>query len=322
MFDKTKREFVDQEQKVLSSKGLKNQIKDLEKYEKTLDKLQQKGIGENLMSKILGMDSEEGAEFAEMLNKMSSKELKSYSENYDNLIKKSEEMSSKYYDSQITKLEEDFTKKYKAVLGKVPEDVELIGQDTIQGFIDGLNSKSEESEGAIKTLFDNLIKDTKETLGVHSPSTVYYEIGENVVDGMVNGITDSKTKIVNTFSDLGTKTGQSFIDSFKIKFQSLMDSLSKTTFPMIYMASNVSGSLKTPIIGSETNNKDANDNKNNNAMYSSNNGLTKADVVSAIKEAQPDGDIVFKVNETEFGRVARSSLNLLAKSSGNMGLKV
>ena len=101
-----------------------------------------------------------------------------------------------------------------------------------------------------------------------------------------------------------------------------MDSLSQTTFPIISMASNVSGSLKTPIIGSEVNNKNANNNQNNNATYSSNNGLTKADVVSAIKEAQPDGDIVFKVNETEFGRVARSSLNLLAKSSGNMGLKV
>ena len=322
VFDKTKREFVDQEQKVLSSKGLKNQIKDLEKYEKTLDKLQQKGIGENLMSKILGMDSEEGAEFAEMLNKMSSKELKNYSENYDNLIKKSEEMSSKYYDSQITKLEEDFTSKYKAVLKKVPEDVELVGQDTIQGFIDGLNSKSEESEGAVKTLFDNLIKDTKEVLGVHSPSTVYYEIGENVMDGLVNGVSENETKIIDTFSSLGTKTGQSFIDSFNIKFQSLMDSLSQTTFPIISMASNVSGSLKTPIIGSEVNNKNANNNQNNNATYSSNNGLTKADVVSAIKEAQPDGDIVFKVNETEFGRVARSSLNLLAKSSGNMGLKV
>lgn len=322
VFDKTKREFVDQEEKVLSSKGLKNQIKDLEKYEKTLDKLQQKGIGKNLMSKILGMDSEKGAEFAEMLNKMSSKELKNYSENYDNLIKKSEEMSSKYYDSQISKLEEDFTNKYKAVLDKVPKDVELVGQDTIQGFIDGLNSKSEESEGAIKTLFDNLIKDTKETLGVHSPSTVYYEIGENVMSGLVNGVSDNETKIIDTFSSLGTKTGQSFIDSFNIKFQSLMDSLSQTTFPIISMASNVSGSLKTPIIGSETNNKNANDNKNNNAMYSSDNVLTKADVVSAIKEAQPDGDIVLKVNESEFGRVARSSLNLLAKSSGNMGLKV
>lgn len=322
VFDKTKREFVDQEEKALSSKGLKNQIKDLEKYEKTLDKLQQKGIGKNLMSKILGMDSEEGAEFAKMLNKISSKELKNYSENYDNLIKKSEEMSSKYYDSQIAKLEEDFTKKYKAVLYKVPKDIELVGQDTIQGFIDGLNSKSEESEGAIKTLFDNLIKDTKETLGVHSPSTVYYEIGENVMSGLVNGVSDNETKIIDTFSSLGTKTGQSFIDSFNIKFQSLMDSLSQTTFPIISMASNVSGSLKTPIIGSEVNNKNANNNQNNNVAYSNNNGLTKADVISAIKEAQPDGDIVLKVNESEFGRVARSSLNLLAKSSGNMGLKV
>lgn len=324
VFDKTKREFVEQEEKVLSSKALKNQVKELEKYEKTLDKLQQKGIGENLMSKILGMDADEGADFAEMLNKMSSKELKNYSENYDKLIEKSEEVSSKYYDSQITKLEEDFTSKYKAVLSKVPQNVELVGQETVQGFIDGLNSKSEESEGAIKTLFDNLIKDTKETLGIHSPSTVYYEIGENIMVGLANGVDDSEIKIIDKFASLGEKTGQSFVDSFNVKFQSLLDSLSKTTFPIISMASDISGSLKTPIMYSEANNGNMNNaqNNSNSLAYESNDNLTKNDIISAIKEAQPDGDIVFKVDEFEFGRVARSSLNLLAKSSGKMGLMV
>ena len=56
---------------------------------------------------------------------------------------------------------------------------------------------------------------------MHNPSTVYYEIGENVMSGLVNGVNDNETKIIDTFSSLGTKTGQSFIDSFKIKFQSL-----------------------------------------------------------------------------------------------------
>ena len=51
-------------------------------------------------------------------------------------------------------------------------------------------------------------------------------------------------------------------------------------------------------------------------------GLTKADVVSAIKEAVPDGNVILKVDESEFGRVSRSSLNLLAQQQGTMDLRV
>ena len=90
------------------------------------------------------------------------------------------------------------------------------------------------------------------------------------------------------------------------------------------MASDVSGSLKTPIMYSEANNGNMNNaqNNSNSLAYESNDNLTKNDIISAIKEAQPDGDIVFKVDEFELGRVARSSVNLLAKSSGKMGLMV
>lgn len=322
VFDKTKRAFVDQEEKVMSSKALKNQLKDLDKYEKTLDKLQQKGISENLMSKILGMDTEKGVEFANMLDKMSSKEFKKYNDTYDDIIAKSEEVSSKYYDEQIKSLEEDFTSKYKATLLKLPKDVELIGEDTIQGFIDGLQSKSEDSEGAIKGFFDTIIGDTKTTLGVHSPSTVYYEIGENVMAGLVNGISDNTEKIVNAFSDLGTKTGTAFIEKFNAQFQMLMGTLSNPIPATITnMAYTVSGSLNTPTIpfgGNQSNKQQNNSDTTTTTVY---NPLTKEDVVSAIKEAQPDGDVVFKINEFEFGRIARNSLNSLARSSGKMGLK-
>lgn len=322
VFDKTKMAFVDQEEKALSSKALKNQLKDLDKYEKTLDKLQKKGISENLMSKILGMDTEKGAEFANMLDKMSSKEFKKYNDTYDNIVAKSEEISSKYYDDQIKSLEEDFTSKYKATLLKLPKDVELIGEDTIQGFIDGLQSKSEDSEGAIKGFFDMIIGDTKTTLGVHSPSTVYYEIGENVMAGLVNGISDNTEKIVNAFSDLGTKTGTAFIEKFNAQFQMLMGTLSNPIPATITnMAYTVSGSLNTPTIpfgGNQSNNQQNNSDTATTTVY---NPLTKEDVVSAIKEAQPDGDVVFKINEFEFGRIARNSLNSIARSSGKMGLK-
>ena len=56
--------------------------------------------------------------------------------------------------------------------------------------------------------------------------------------------------------------------------------------------------------------------------YYGGSGLTKADVVSAIKEAQPDGDIVLEIDETEFARVSRAALNSYAQSSGNLNLRV
>ena len=87
------------------------------------------------------------------------------------------------------------------------------------------------------------------------------------------------------------------------------------------MAYTVSGSLNTPTIpfgGNQSNKQQNNSDTTTTTVY---NPLTKEDVVSAIKEAQPDGDVVFKINEFEFGRIARNSLNSLARSSGKMGLK-
>lgn len=322
VFDKTKRQFVEQEEKALSSKALKNQLKDLDKYEKTLDKLQKKGISENLMAEILGMDTEKGAEFASMLDKMSSKELQKYSETYDDIVEKSKEVSSKYYDEQITALEQDFTSKYKAALLELPKGVELVGKNTIQGFIDGLQSKSDESEGAIKGWLDTMIGDTKTALGVHSPSTVYYEIGENVIAGLVNGISDGETNLVNTFADLGTKTGTAFVEKFKSQFQMLMDTLSNPIPSYISnMAYQIAGGLNTPTVSFGAN-QSQNQQNNTDTIITTSSSLTKADVVSAIKEAQPDGDVILKINEFEFARVARNSLNALASSSGNMGLRV
>ena len=173
----------------------------------------------------------------------------------------------------------------------------------------------------VESMID-IIDKTKSTLGVHSPSTVYYEIGENVIDGMVNGITDGKTKIVNTFSDLGTQTGKTFIEKFNAELQNIFSSFSAITSPVFSAAAGVAGSLNTQI---PVNNNQANSgliNPQNGTINYSYNSLTKSDVVSAIKEAQPDGDVILKVNDAEFGRIARSSLNTLAKSSGNMGLKV
>lgn len=79
--------------------------------------------------------------------------------------------------------------------GKIPS---LVGK----GITDNMNS----STSAITSLADNLVRNFKTALGIHSPSRVFEELGGFVMDGLVNGLSDGN------LSSLGQKVFSEFGD--------------------------------------------------------------------------------------------------------------
>lgn len=79
--------------------------------------------------------------------------------------------------------------------GKIPS---LVGK----GITDNMNS----STSAINSLADNLVRNFKTALGIHSPSRVFEELGGFVMDGLVNGLSDGN------LSSLGQKVFSEFGD--------------------------------------------------------------------------------------------------------------
>lgn len=319
VWDATKGAFVDKEVTEVSSKALKKQSKELDDYLKTLDKLKAKGISDELMSKILGMDPEQAAEFAKGLDKMSATELATYDTTYQGIIEKSTAFAEQYYSDQLDKAK-TFTDSELEVIGTLPEGFEKVGQDSIDGFIQGLEDKKDDSNEALNTWLNGVIAESKNTLGVHSPSTVYAEIGENLVQGLIEGVTNLTNSVTNTFATLGELAGNAFRDRFQLIWDGVINSVKNSLasiFAWMDGTSTMSTGTLTPMSATAPN---ALTQSLVGSAYTPN--LTKAEIVSAIQEAMPSGDVVFTVGEHEFGRISRSSLNTLGIESGDMGLKV
>lgn len=64
-----------------------------------------------------------------------------------------------------------------------------IGKNLIQGFIDGVNNMIETAKNAVANVGNAVIDKVKNVLGIHSPSTVFAEIGGYIDQGLANGIT-------------------------------------------------------------------------------------------------------------------------------------
>lgn len=76
------------------------------------------------------------------------------------------------------------------------------GKDIIQQFIDGIKEKIDSGVETIKNFADQLVNKFKEILGIQSPSTVFKDIGKNILQGLINGLnSDSLLSFANNMLD-------------------------------------------------------------------------------------------------------------------------
>ena len=148
------------------------------------------------------------------------------------------------------------------------EDMKEIGPDIIEGLQNGL---LDGAEGIVKFLQDlgtKIIEAICAVLGIHSPSTVFFEIGTNIVRGLCNGIRYLSDEVSGVIYDLveDIKYALSGIDwgvvlpvagavgSFAILYQ-MTDALqgfaqaAKDFASPMKSISNLGGSLKTTVDG-------------------------------------------------------------------------
>ena len=75
----------------------------------------------------------------------------------------------------------------------------------IQGLVNGLKSGIKAVASIIKELAVTILDTIKGILGIHSPSTAFYDIGKNVILGLFNGIKDFITMIYDLIMSIGGK---------------------------------------------------------------------------------------------------------------------
>ena len=90
-----------------------------------------------------------------------------------------------------------------------------IGKNLIQGLIDGVNNMIETAKNAVAKVGNAVIDKVKNVLGIHSPSTVFAEIGGYIDQGLANGIAAAASYVAAAM--------QGVVDAVQEKGQALID---------------------------------------------------------------------------------------------------
>lgn len=128
--------------------------------------------------------------------------------NYDWFENFGDNMSSKDFSGV---LEGVVSKATKDVKGYTKTKMKAVGKQAPAGMREGVNDKLSLATGAVGNMANKMLSKARETLGVHSPSTKFKEIGGYVVEGMKGGIKDKWSN----FSEFWKEKHDSILGRFK-----------------------------------------------------------------------------------------------------------
>lgn len=83
------------------------------------------------------------------------------------------------------------------------KEADNIGLYIIQGLLNGLTNGVKGVVEFFKAIGTKIIEAICSVLGIHSPSTEFFEIGQNIIQGLVNGLQNGFSWVWNTISSLG-----------------------------------------------------------------------------------------------------------------------
>ena len=113
---------------------------------------------------------------------------------------------SQYVSEGMKKISE-FIRNFASGLDKAKDQMVTIGGNLLTGLRNGIVQKANEALGAVKQAATNVVNTVKGVFGVHSPSKVFEEIGENLMEGLAVGI-DENGDTVETAINALSKNGK------------------------------------------------------------------------------------------------------------------
>ena len=164
-----------------------SQNRAIKQYAANINKLK-KLLPESMMDEILGMSRANGLAYTTELLKKSTAEIKAYGKQYSVVMGTSSKVASSYYSGRLTALQKSYAADLKKIYADAQKDMDGIGKNVVQGLIDGMKSKKGALDAAGKSLAKAVEDAFKKQLGIHSPSTVMTDAGEDTGQGVINGI--------------------------------------------------------------------------------------------------------------------------------------
>ena len=115
------------------------------------------------------------------------------------------------------------------------EEMKSIGSNLFQGLKAGIANKVNEIGQEVSSWASGLLSDVKSFFGIHSPSTVFAGIGENLMLGLSKGLEDAEPAVAKAMDDINNMTADSMQSTIDVS-ASGVDSIMRSSASVNYKA--------------------------------------------------------------------------------------
>lgn len=126
-------------------------------------------------------------------------------------ILKALDVISKWRERMVAFVVVEIPKIISSIVGefkKLPDELRKLGKFIWDGLINGLKDAWSTVTNGIKSFTDGFVNGFKDALGIHSPSTVFAEIGGYIVQGLANGINAASPYVEQALTNLANAVQQ------------------------------------------------------------------------------------------------------------------
>lgn len=185
----------------LALEDINKNIDAIERYDEALTALKERGASDEFMQQVTGLGVEEGTKFAEKLTKLPDDAFDSYTAAWQEQQDLAKAVAAKFYQDQLETLESEFSGKLDETLESVPTLLTGIGQDSIQGMINGMYSKSGALSAAASEIVSRAISAMRMAADIHSPSRKTRElVGKPLAEGIAVGFDKQMSDVYRQIS--------------------------------------------------------------------------------------------------------------------------
>lgn len=184
--------------------NLADQVASIEDYYSKIDQLSQRsGVTEALLDEFR-TKGPDAIEALDALLAMSEEKLDQYTALYEEKRALANEIAAKELSGLRESTNDEIEKNLLALQGKFETEGPQVGVSLVQGMANGIRSGKSVVVSAVNEVANAAINAAKTTLGVHSPSTVFSSIGENMAQGMDVGWNNGLSSVLRSIeSGLG-----------------------------------------------------------------------------------------------------------------------
>ncbi len=181
--------------------SLREQISAIRQYGNALEQLKTRGVSDSLLGEITGMDIEDATAYTRELLSMTDEQYGEYMTLWEQKQAEAQRVAEQFYSSELDALNEEYVQQIPEALSDLKDQLVTIGQDSALGLADGFESMASRIKDAFVGTLQNALQAAKNSMGIHSPSTVWRdEVGGNMALGLADGFVSQMRAVSGAIS--------------------------------------------------------------------------------------------------------------------------